>query len=58
MPVVRQSLSIGQFADLLGIEPSRLNGVEVDLRKSAVVLVLEPEDRKPEDAHKPMKRVN
>lgn len=53
--MIRVPLSVSQLADLVDVEPWRLNGVEVDLRSSSVVLVLEPEDRKPEDRHKPMK---
>ena len=47
MPVVREHLSISQFAELVGIAPQRFNGVEVDRRRSRVTLVLEPEDDTP-----------
>lgn len=43
MPVVREHLSISQFADLVGIPPARFIGVDVDRRSSRVTLVLEPE---------------
>ena len=42
MPVVREHLSISQFSELVGIDPGRFNGVEVDKRSSRVTLVLEP----------------
>ena len=42
MPVVREHLSVSQFAELVGIDPARFNGVEVDKRSSRVTLVLEP----------------
>lgn len=44
MPVVREHLSVSQFAELVGIDPARFNGVEVDKRESRVTLVLEPEE--------------
>jgi len=58
MPMIRVPVSVSQLADLVDVEPWRLNGVEVDLRNSSVVLVLEPEDRKPQDAHKPWKKAS
>jgi hypothetical protein len=44
MPVIREPLSISQFAELVGVEPSRLVGVEFSRRNSSVTLVLEPLD--------------
>ena len=44
MPVVREHLSTSQFAELVGIDPARFNGVEVDKRIGRVTLVLEPEE--------------
>ena len=44
MPVVREHLSISQFAELVGIVPARLTGLEMDKRVSRVTLVLEPEE--------------
>jgi len=43
MPVIREHLSISQFSELVGIDPARFNGVEVDRRSSRVTIVLEPE---------------
>jgi len=43
MPVIREHLSISQFSELVGIDPARFNGVEVDRRYNRVTLVLEPE---------------
>jgi hypothetical protein len=44
MPVIREPLSISQFAELVGVEPSRLVGVEFSRRHSSVTLCLEPID--------------
>jgi hypothetical protein len=43
MPVDRTPVSISQFAELMGIDPARFVGVEVERRSSRVLLVLEPE---------------
>ena len=51
MPVVRQPVSLSQLADLLGVEPWRLLAVEVDLSRKSAALVLEPDDRDPEEGH-------
>lgn len=56
-PVVRESLSVSQLAELLGIEPWRFIAIETDLRSSTVQIVLQPPDRRPEDAH-PMWKVS
>lgn len=53
MPVVRESMSVLQFCDLLGIEPSRYIAVETDLRSTTVTLVLQPPDADPRDRHSP-----
>jgi hypothetical protein len=42
MPVERVSLSISQFAELLGTEPDRV--IAVEKRGPTMVLVLEPQD--------------
>jgi hypothetical protein len=45
MPVVREVTSLSQFAELIGVAPHRLNGLEVDKRGAGTVtLVLEPEE--------------
>jgi hypothetical protein len=51
MPVVRESISVSQLAELLGVEPWRLIDIEVHLPSSSARIVLEPEDRKKEEAH-------
>jgi hypothetical protein len=43
MPVERQPVSISQFAELMGIDPARFVGVDVERQSSRVLLVLEPE---------------
>ena len=42
MSVQRIELSVSQFAELIGVEPERVLGVEK--RGSTMILVLEPED--------------
>ena len=42
MPVERVSVSLSQFAELLGLEPGRFLGVEFDRRSTALTLVMEP----------------
>lgn len=49
MPVVRERMSVSQFAEMLGIEPERFIDAEVDLRYRRVTLVLQPADRQAED---------
>jgi hypothetical protein len=45
VPVLRERVSLSQFAELIGVAPHRLNGLEVDRRGAGTVtLVLEPED--------------
>jgi hypothetical protein len=45
MPVIREAVSLSQFAELIGVLPSRLIGVEMDRRGTGTVtIVLEPED--------------
>ena len=55
-PIVREPMSVSQLSELLGIEPWRFIAIETDLRSSTVQIVLQPPDRKPEDAH-PMWKV-
>ena len=46
MPVDRSvRLSVSQFSELIGIEPTRFVGVEVDKQTSTIVVVLEPIER-------------
>jgi len=45
MPVIREHLSISQFAELIGVEPARFLGVEVHRPQQRVTLVLEPEEQ-------------
>jgi hypothetical protein len=43
MPVDRSTrLSVSQFSELLGIEPERFIGVDVDRLSSTITIVLEP----------------
>jgi hypothetical protein len=49
MPVIRELISVSQLAELLGVEPKRLIDVEVNLLSSTARIVLEPEDRTPEE---------
>lgn len=52
MPVIRQSISVSQLAELLGVEPWRLLAVEIDLRTKTAHIVLQPEDRRPDEGHR------
>lgn len=52
MPVIRQPISLSQLAELLGVEPWRLLAVEIDLRAKTAHLVLQPDDRQPEESHR------
>jgi hypothetical protein len=51
MPLVHETLSVSQLAELLGIEPHRFIGIRTDLRYERVTIVLHDATRKPEDAH-------
>jgi hypothetical protein len=42
VPIERRAVSVSQFADLLGVDPQRLIGVE--RKGSTMILLLEPED--------------
>jgi hypothetical protein len=44
MPVERQPVSISQFAELMGIDPARFIGVDVQRHSTRVVLILEPDE--------------
>ena len=45
MPVIRERASLSQFAELIGVAPGRLIGLEMDRRGAGTVtLVLEPEE--------------
>jgi hypothetical protein len=45
MPVDRSvKLSISQFCELLGLEPARFIGVDVNRQSSVVTVVLEPKE--------------
>ena len=41
--VERQSLSVSQLAELLGFEPERFIGLQVNRRSQTIWLILEPE---------------
>lgn len=43
--VERQSLSVNQFAELLGFEPERFIGVQVNKQSQTIWLLLEPEEK-------------
>lgn len=47
MPVIREFLSVSQLAELLGVEPSKLRDVEVNLLTSTAAIVIDPPDDEP-----------
>lgn len=44
MPIDVRDVSISQFCELLGLEPERFIGVQVDRRAQRIGILLEPED--------------
>lgn len=48
MPLIRELISVSQLAELLGVDPTQLVGVEVDRSTSTAQIVLE--EREPEQA--------
>lgn len=47
MPLLRELISVSQLAELLGVDPTQLVGVEVDRSTSTAQIVLEQHDEEP-----------
>ena len=44
MPIEIREVSVSQFSELLGLDPARFLGVQVDRQRQRIDILLEPED--------------